>query len=86
MTFAVLGPGETCTGEPARRMGTSSCSRCWPSNIENLDKAAPKTIVASCPHCFNSFANEYPQLGGTYEVIHHTQLLARLLSRGRSRR
>jgi Fe-S oxidoreductase len=50
-------------------------------NIETLNEAAPKTIVASCPHCFNTIANEYPQLGGNYEVIHHTQLLARLVEK-----
>ncbi len=52
-------------------------------NIETLNEAAPKTIVASCPHCFNTIANEYPQLGGNYEVIHHTQLLARLVEQGK---
>jgi len=52
-------------------------------NIETLNEAAPRTIVASCPHCFNTIANEYPQLGGKYEVIHHTQLLARLVEQGK---
>jgi Fe-S oxidoreductase len=52
------------------------------ANIEMLNEVAPKTIVASCPHCFNSIAREYPQLGGTYDVIHHTQLLARLVEQG----
>jgi Fe-S oxidoreductase len=52
-------------------------------NIETLNEAAAKTIVASCPHCFNTIANEYPQLGGNYEVIHHTQLLARLVTEGK---
>jgi len=52
-------------------------------NIETLNEAAPRKIVASCPHCFNTIANEYPQLGGNYEVIHHTQLLARLVKDGR---
>jgi Fe-S oxidoreductase len=52
-------------------------------NVETLNEAAPKTIVASCPHCFNTIANEYPQLGGHYEVIHHTQLLARLVDQGK---
>jgi Fe-S oxidoreductase len=52
-------------------------------NIETLNEAAPRTIVASCPHCFNTIANEYPQLGGHYEVVHHTQLLARLVEQGK---
>ncbi len=52
-------------------------------NIETLNEAAPQTIVASCPHCFNTISREYPQLGGNYEVIHHTQLLARLVEQGK---
>jgi Fe-S oxidoreductase len=82
--FAVLGPAETCTGDPARRIGNEFVySMLAQQNIETLNEAAPKTIVASCPHCFNTIANEYPQLGGNYEVIHHTQLLARLVTEGR---
>jgi Fe-S oxidoreductase len=82
--FAVLGPAETCTGDPARRMGNEFVySMLAQQNIETLNEAAPKTIVASCPHCFNTIANEYPQLGGNYEVIHHTQLLARLVEQGK---
>ena len=82
--FAVLGPAETCTGDPARRIGNEFVfSMLAAQNIETLNEAAPKTIVASCPHCFNTIANEYPQLGGTYEVIHHTQLLARLVEQGK---
>jgi len=84
VTFAVLGPAETCTGDPARRIGNEFVfSMLAQQNIETLNEAAPKTIVASCPHCFNTIANEYPQLGGTYEVIHHTQLLARLVEQGK---
>jgi Fe-S oxidoreductase len=84
VTFAVLGPAETCTGDPARRIGNEFVySMLAQQNIETLNEAAPKTIVASCPHCFNTLANEYPQLGGTYEVIHHTQLLARLVEQGK---
>jgi Fe-S oxidoreductase len=84
VTFAVLGPGETCTGDPARRIGNEFVySMLAQQNIETLNEAAPKTIVASCPHCFNTIANEYPQLGGNYEVIHHTQLLARLVEQGK---
>ena len=82
--FAVLGPAETCTGDPARRIGNEFVfSMLAQQNIETLNEAAPKTIVASCPHCFNTIANEYPQLGGNYEVIHHTQLLARLVEQGK---
>jgi len=82
--FAVLGPAETCTGDPARRIGNEFVfSMLAQQNIETLNEAAPKTIVASCPHCFNTIANEYPQLGGNYEVIHHTQLLARLVADGK---
>src|SRR5580700_5992736 len=84
VTFAVLGPAETCTGDPARRMGNEFVfSMLAQQNVETLNAAAARTIVASCPHCFNTIANEYPQLGGTYEVIHHTQLLSRLLAEGR---
>jgi Fe-S oxidoreductase len=84
VTFAVLGPAETCTGDPARRIGNEFVfSMLAQQNIEALDEAAPRTIVASCPHCFNTLANEYPQLGGNYEVIHHTQLLARLVEQGK---
>jgi Fe-S oxidoreductase len=82
--FAVLGPAETCTGDPARRIGNEFVfSMLAQQNIATLNEAAPKTIVASCPHCFNTLAREYPQLGGTYEVIHHTQLLARLVEQGK---
>jgi Fe-S oxidoreductase len=86
--FAVLGPAETCTGDPARRMGNEFVfSMLAQQNVETLNEAGlgqpGKKIVASCPHCFNTIANEYPQLGGNYEVIHHTQLLARLVEDGK---
>ena len=87
--FAVLGPAETCTGDPARRMGNEFVySMLAQQNVETLNDAglatgSGKTIIASCPHCFNTIANEYPQLGGDYEVIHHTQLLARLVRAGK---
>jgi len=87
--FAVLGPAEACTGDPARRMGNEFVySMLAQQNIETLNEAgvakgSGKTIIASCPHCFNTIAREYPQLGGDYEVIHHTQLLARLVADGR---
>ena len=89
VNFAVLGPAETCTGDPARRMGNEFVySMLAQQNVETLNEAgvakgSGKTIVASCPHCFNTIANEYPQLGGNYEVIHHTQLLARLVEQGK---
>ena len=82
--FAVLGPAETCTGDPARRIGNEFVYQMLAQqNIETLNEAAPRTIVASCPHCFNTIAREYPQLDGHYEVIHHTQLLARLVEQGK---
>ncbi len=84
VSFAVLGPAETCTGDPARRMGNEFVySMLAQQNIETLNEAGARKIIASCPHCFNTIANEYPQLGGNYEVIHHTQLLARLVSEGK---
>jgi Fe-S oxidoreductase len=84
VSFAVLGPAETCTGDPARRMGNEFVySMLAQQNVETLNEAGARKIVASCPHCFNTIANEYPQLGGNYEVIHHTQLLARLVADGR---
>jgi Fe-S oxidoreductase len=82
--FAVLGQRESCTGDPARRLGNEFVfSMLAQQNIETLNEAAPRTIVASCPHCFNSISREYPQLGGHFEVIHHTQLLARLVAEGK---
>ena len=82
--FAVLGPAETCTGDPARRIGNEFVfSMLAQQNVETLNEAAAKKVVASCPHCFNTISREYPQLGGNYEVIHHTQLLARLVAEGR---
>ncbi len=84
VNFAVLGPAETCTGDPARRIGNEFVYQMLAQqNIETLNEARPRTIVASCPHCFNTIANEYPQLGGDYQVIHHTQLLAKLVAEGK---
>ncbi len=84
VTFAVLGPMEACTGDPARRLGMEYLfDMLAKQNIETLNEAGVKKIVATCPHCFNTLANEYPQLGGTYEVVHHTQLLAKLVDEGR---
>ena len=82
--FAVLGPGETCTGDPARRIGNEFVfSMLAQQNVETLNEAGVKKVVASCPHCFNTISREYPQLGGNYEVIHHTQLLATLVADGK---
>jgi Fe-S oxidoreductase len=82
--FAVLGPAETCTGDPARRIGNEFVfSMLAQENVATLSAAGVRKVVASCPHCFNTIANEYPQLGGNFEVIHHTQLLARLVADGR---
>ena len=84
VTFAVLGPAEACTGDPARRLGNEFVFQMLArQNIETLNEAKVKKVVASCPHCFNTIAREYPQLGGDYEVIHHTQLLARLVKEGK---
>ena len=82
--FAVLGAGETCTGDPARRLGNEFVFQMLgQQNVETLNSIGAKKIVATCPHCFNTLANEYPQLGGDYEVVHHTQLLGRLVAEGR---
>ncbi len=84
VSFAVLGPAETCTGDPARRMGNEFVfSMLAQQNVETLNEAGARKVIASCPHCFNTLANEYPQLGGNYEVMHHTQLLARLVAEGK---
>jgi Fe-S oxidoreductase len=82
--FGVLGPMEACTGDPARRLGMEFLfNMLAQQNIETLNEAGVKKIVATCPHCFNTLANEYPQLGGNYEVVHHTQLLSHLVEEGR---
>lgn len=80
VSFAVLGPKETCTGDPARRLGNEYLYQTQAAqNIEVLNIAKPKKIVTSCAHCLNTLANEYPTLGGNYEVVHHTQLLKHLV-------
>jgi Fe-S oxidoreductase len=84
VSFAILGNGETCTGDPARRIGNEFVFQMLAAqNVETLNEAGVRKIVATCPHCFNTLANEYGQLGGEYQVIHHTQLLADLVSSGR---
>jgi Fe-S oxidoreductase/nitrate reductase gamma subunit len=82
--FAILGAGESCTGDPARRLGNEYLwQEMAKANIETLDGAGVKKIIASCPHCFNTIGNEYPALGGNYEVVHHSQLLGRLVADGK---
>jgi Fe-S oxidoreductase len=88
VSFAILGEGETCTGDPARRLGNEFLYQMLAKqNIETLEAAfgdrVYKKIVATCPHCFNTLANEYRQLGGQYLVMHHTELLADLVLTGR---
>jgi Fe-S oxidoreductase len=79
--FMVLGGAETCTGDAARRLGQEMLfQELAKQNVETLNAAGAKKIVVTCAHCFNALANEYPQLGGTYEVVHHTQLLSRLVA------
>jgi Fe-S oxidoreductase len=74
--FAILGPSENCTGDPARRSGNEYIFQMLAmQNIETLDGMGVKKIITQCPHCFNTLMNEYPQLGGHYEVVHHSQLL-----------
>jgi Fe-S oxidoreductase len=82
--FAVLGQDESCTGDPARRMGAEYIFQMLAEqNIEQLNEHKVKKIVTSCPHCFNNIFNEYPQFGGHYEVVHHTEYLAQLVKEGR---
>jgi Fe-S oxidoreductase len=84
--FAVLGPAESCTGDPVRRLGNEYLFQMQAQmNIETLQAAAVKKIIASCPHCFNSLSKEYPSLGGNFEVIHHSQLLQKLVAEGKLR-
>lgn len=82
--FAVLGPEESCTGDPAKRAGNEFVFQMMAlTNIEILNGYEVKKIVTACPHCFNTLKNEYPGLGGTYEVLHHTQFLQQLMQQGR---
>jgi Fe-S oxidoreductase len=84
ISFAVLGTEESCTGDPARRAGNEFLFQMQAmANIEVLNLYAVKKIVTACPHCFNTLKNEYPTLGGAYEVIHHSQLLAELINAGK---
>ena len=82
--FAILGPSELCTGDPARRSGNEYIFQMLAmQNVETLNGIGVKKIITQCPHCFNTLSNEYPQLGGEYEVVHHSQFLAWLIETGK---
>ena len=82
--FAILGPNEQCTGDPARRSGNEYLFQMLAgANVETLNGMGVKKIITQCPHCFNTLANEYPQLGGNYEVVHHSQFLEYLIDTGK---
>jgi Fe-S oxidoreductase len=82
--YAILGKEEACTGDPARRAGNEFLFQMMAyNNIQILNGYQIKKIVTACPHCFNILKNEYPELGGNFEVIHHTQLLQQLMNEGR---
>jgi len=82
--FAVLGTEESCTGDPAKRAGNEFLFQMQAAmNIQVLNGYEIKKIVTTCPHCFNTIKNEYPELGGNYEVLHHTELINSLLEEGR---
>ncbi|HEX8939910.1 MAG TPA: (Fe-S)-binding protein [Candidatus Limnocylindrales bacterium] len=88
LRFAILGQEESCTGDPARRMGNEYVYQLLATgNVETLSRYGMerRTIVTACPHCFNTIANEYPQFGGRFEVVHHSAFLRRLLAEGRLR-
>jgi len=82
--FAVLGTEETCTGDPARRAGNEFLFQVQAiSNIQTLNRYSIRKILTACPHCFNTIKNEYPELGGNFEVIHHSTFLQGLIEEGR---
>ena len=84
ISFGVLGTEESCTGDPAKRAGNEFLFQMQAlTNIETLNSYNIKKIVTACPHCFNTIKNEYPGLGGSYDVVHHTQLLDDLISNGK---
>ena len=86
VSFAILAAEETCNGDPARRIGNEYLWQLQAQqNIDTFKKYEVKKVIASCPHCFNTLANEYPQLGGSYEVVHALQLVERLIAEGRLR-
>jgi heterodisulfide reductase subunit D len=84
INFAVLGTEESCTGDPARRAGNEFLFQMQAiNNIQIMDGYGVKKIVTACPHCFNTLKNEYPELGGNYDVIHHSQFLQELINAGK---
>ncbi|MGE8423467.1 MAG: (Fe-S)-binding protein, partial [Sphingobacterium siyangense] len=84
LKYAILGTEESCTGDPAKRSGNEFLFQMQAMmNIEVLNGYEIKKIVTACPHCFNTLKNEYPSLGGNYEVIHHTQLIQNLIDEGK---
>ncbi|HXG43051.1 MAG TPA: (Fe-S)-binding protein [Dehalococcoidia bacterium] len=84
VSFGVLGAEETCSGDPARRLGNEYLFQMQAQqNIETFKAKGVKKVIANCPHCFNTIRHEYPQLGGHFQVVHHTQLLAQLVAEGR---
>jgi len=84
ISFAVLGTEESCTGDPAKRAGNEFLFQMQAvTNIEVMNAYGVKKVVTACPHCFNTLKNEYPGLGGSYDVVHHTQFLKSLLDDGR---
>ena len=84
ISFSILGPSELCTGDPARRSGNEYIFQMLAmQNIETLNGMGVKKIITQCPHCFNTLANEYPQMGGNYEVVHHSQFLEFLIDSGK---
>jgi len=86
VSYAILGKEEACTGDPARRAGNEFIFQMMAyQNIQTLNNYAIKKIVTACPHCFNILKNEYPALGGQYEVIHHASLLQQLIDEGKIR-
>ncbi|MBT8289712.1 MAG: (Fe-S)-binding protein, partial [Muriicola sp.] len=84
VSFAVLGTEESCSGDPAKRAGNEFLFQMQAvTNIEIMNGYGVKKVVTACPHCFNTLKNEYPGLGGTYDVVHHTQFLKQLVEEGR---
>jgi len=84
VSYAILGREEMCTGDPVRRAGNEFLFQMMAhQNIQTLDSYGVKRIVTACPHCFNTLRNEYPELGGHYEVLHHAEFLQQLLDEGR---
>src|ERR1019366_7661142 len=84
INFAILGKEEMCTGDPARRAGNEFMFQMMAyNNIHTLNGYGIKKVVTICPHCYNIFKNEYPALGGNYEVMHHTVFLQQMINEGR---